>query len=161
MSEHITKATLHQSMQQSYTQLDSLLASLTPEQLITPGVNGKWSIKDNLAHITDWIGYILQLDQAVFHSITFVNPYANQEDDEINEVSYQAAKDLSYTEVRSRFQQAFQHLLNDVEVLSEDQLNAVPAGASRVLGLSIFESSVEHLQEHRELIENWLKLQTL
>ena len=59
MSETIAKAVLLDNIQAEYNRLESLLAPLSEEQLTTPGVNGPWSIKDNIAHLTAWQDYLL------------------------------------------------------------------------------------------------------
>ena len=51
------KAALLANIQAGYDQLEALLASLSEEQMLIPGVNGSWSIKDNLAHLTVWQNY--------------------------------------------------------------------------------------------------------
>ncbi|HTK09429.1 MAG TPA: ClbS/DfsB family four-helix bundle protein [Ktedonobacteraceae bacterium] len=160
MAEHFAKAVLLQQMHDDYTQLELLLEPLTPEQVTIPGVNGSWSIKDNLAHLTAWMDYAIQTVQAVHDHTSFTDPYANQEDDESNETLYQAWKDRPYTEIRQQFQTNFQSFVRGVESLSEEQINAVPPWASRPLALTIIGNSTEHFQEHRELIEKWLAQQT-
>jgi len=51
------KAALLANIQAGYDQLEALLASLSEEQMTNPGVNGSWSVKDNLAHLTAWQNY--------------------------------------------------------------------------------------------------------
>ena len=51
------KAALLAMIQAGYEQLEVLLATLSPEQMTIPGVNGSWSVKDNLAHLAAWQGY--------------------------------------------------------------------------------------------------------
>ena len=156
MTDTITKTALLQQIQEGYEQLQKLLSSLSPAQLITPGVNGSWSVKDNLAHLTAWMDYTNQKMQAVTQQIPFVDPFVDQKEDEINEHFYQEAKDRSYQEVQARFQETFQQFVQSVEALSEEQLRAVPEGASFSLIQSIIGNSTEHFQEHRTLIERWL-----
>jgi hypothetical protein len=45
------KSELINHMQTTRTELENLLAPLTPAQLTTAGVAGAWSVKDLLAHI--------------------------------------------------------------------------------------------------------------
>src|SRR5258705_13804261 len=54
MVETIEKAPLLAKLQSGYEQMNALLASMSKEQKTTPEVNGSWSVKDNLAHITAW-----------------------------------------------------------------------------------------------------------
>jgi len=51
------KAELLAIIRDGYEQFEDLLASLQEEQMTIPGVNGSWSVKDNLAHLTAWQNY--------------------------------------------------------------------------------------------------------
>jgi hypothetical protein len=51
MSEQMNKTGLLDAMRTGYTALEKTLAPLDEAQMTTPGVNGTWSIKDNIAHI--------------------------------------------------------------------------------------------------------------
>ncbi|HEY4384036.1 MAG TPA: DinB family protein, partial [Ktedonobacteraceae bacterium] len=51
------KAELLTHIQAEYDRFEALLASLSEEQMTIPGVNGTWSVKDNLAHLTTWQDY--------------------------------------------------------------------------------------------------------
>ena len=54
MPEPKTKTRIIQLLKTERTRLESNLATLTPAQMIQPGVVGEWSIKDVLAHLADW-----------------------------------------------------------------------------------------------------------
>ncbi len=40
--------------------LEKLLATLTPDQFVQPGVVGVWSVKDVLVHLTEWEQRLIQ-----------------------------------------------------------------------------------------------------
>jgi hypothetical protein len=65
MPEPIAKAALLDTIQTGYSQFETLLAPLSEEQMTTPTVNGTWSIKDTIAHLTAWQGYLLNQLQGV------------------------------------------------------------------------------------------------
>ena len=44
-------------IQSGYEQFEALLATLSEGQMTIAGVNGSWSVKDNLAHLTAWENY--------------------------------------------------------------------------------------------------------
>ena len=54
MTEQLDKAELLANMQAGYNSFEALLAGLNENQMTTPGVNGAWSVKDNLAHLSAW-----------------------------------------------------------------------------------------------------------
>lgn len=58
MSETIEKAALLDNIQEGYKEFEALLAPLSEEQMTVPGVSGRWSVKDTIAHIAAWHGYL-------------------------------------------------------------------------------------------------------
>jgi hypothetical protein len=54
MAQPKTKARIIQELNTERKRLESILMTLTPDQLIQKGVIGEWSIKDILAHLADW-----------------------------------------------------------------------------------------------------------
>lgn len=159
MAEHFVKSTLLQEIHESYAQLEQIVELLTPEQATLFGVNGPWSVKDNLSHLAAWQDYGIKLLQSVHDHVPFDHPFRDMEIDDINEMVYQATKDRPYDEVRQQFQTNFQRFVEGVESVSEEQINAIPSGGTRPLANSIIDNSSEHFQEHHELIKNWLAQQ--
>lgn len=54
MADPTTKAELLKQVQAMYDTLDAAIAPILPAQMCVPGVNGAWSVKDELAHLTFW-----------------------------------------------------------------------------------------------------------
>jgi hypothetical protein len=54
MANQINKAEVLEAMQTEHTNLESLLTTLSDEQMCLPTLEGQRSIKDVLAHIADW-----------------------------------------------------------------------------------------------------------
>ena len=94
MVETIEKAALGEKVQSVYEQLNTLLATLSEEQKTTPGVNGSWSVKDNLAHITAW-QYLLpaRIQSWITGQEPAEFPPEFKTEDEVNEYIYQQNKD--------------------------------------------------------------------
>src|SRR5437763_10382965 len=94
VTEQIDKAELLAQMRAGYNTFEALLAGLNETQMTTPGVNGVWSVKDNLAHLTAW--HLRQLDllqgvrQGKEPGIRLVEDWSV---DEFNEQLYQENKD--------------------------------------------------------------------
>ena len=85
MSDTI-KAALLDNIQEEFNQLETLLSPLSDVQLTTPTVNSTWSIKDNLAHLTAWHGYLLHVLAGVLNDKEpqeYMPGYTNE--DEANE----------------------------------------------------------------------------
>src|SRR5215469_9626948 len=88
------KAALLAMIQADYEQFEALLATLRAEQMTIPGVNGSWSVKDNLAHLAAWQNY----QAARMGGVLVGNeppPLASglEDEDAINEHLYQQHKD--------------------------------------------------------------------
>ena len=157
------KAELLAIIQDGYKQFEALLASLRVEQMTIPGVNGSWSVKDNLAHLTAWHNYQATRQQGVLDGAEPPNPAPGCEtEDEINEYFYQRHKDQPLAEVLADFRASYQHLLDATQALSWETLNEpfpwydnnVPVGAY-TLG-----NTVGHYELHGELIQRWMESQT-
>ena len=157
------KAELLAIIQDGYKQFEALLASLRVEQMTIPGVNGSWSVKDNLAHLTAWHNYQATRQQGVLDGAEPPNPAPGCEtEDEINEYFYQRHKDQPLAEVLADFRASYQHLLDATQALSWETLNEpfpwhdnnVPVGAY-TLG-----NTVGHYEMHGELIRRWMESQT-
>lgn len=154
------KATRIKQIRESYRQFEALLAPLSEEQLTTPNVNGDWSVKDNLAHLTAWHEYLLSRLQALREGGTPPEwmPGLTTED-EINERIYQQNKDRPLADVQTDFRASFERVLDAIEALSEEQLNAPfpwSSSGNPVWGL-VAGNTFGHYEEHGNIIRRWLE----
>lgn len=160
MADDGVKATRMQQVRESYQQFEALVAPLSVEQLTKPNVNGDWSVKDNLAHLTAWHEYVLGRLQALRNGTTPPEwmPGLSTED-EINERVYQMNKDRPLADVQADFRTSFERVLAAVEALSEERLNAPfpwSTSANPVWGL-IAGNTLGHYEEHGNIIRRWLE----
>ena len=154
------KAALLAMIQAGYDQLEALLATLTAEQMTIPGVNGSWSVKDNLAHLAAWQSYQAARMQGVLDGVE-PPPLAPglEEEDEINEYLYQQYKDRPLADVLADFRASYQRVLATTRALSWEALNGpfpwndngVPVGAYTLGNTS------GHYALHQEIIQHWLE----
>lgn len=155
------KAELIAMIQAGYDQFETLLASLSEEQMTIPGINGSWSVKDNLAHLTAWQNYQAARQEATLNGgpePPKPAPGAESED-EINAHIYQQHKDQPLTEVLADFRAAYQRILAATLALSWEALNKpfpwydndVPVGAYTLGNTS------GHYEEHGGIIQSWLE----
>ena len=104
MAETMAKDTLLNNIQEEYNQFEALLASLNEEQMLVPEVNGPWSVKDNIAHLTAWHNYALDQLEGLLagkEPPAFM-PGLTTEDDQ-NERIYQQNKNRPLAEVLADF----------------------------------------------------------
>jgi hypothetical protein len=158
MAEHMQKSKLLAEIRSGYAALEAILAPLSPQQMTTPGVNGQWSVKDNLAHISAWSRRLSMRLQAVREGTQAPpGPYAGMTEDEANEFIYQQNKDRSLDDVLADLRATSQQALEAVQQTSEEDLNKPMSWLNGApLWISIAGNTYEHYQEHSQIIDNWL-----
>ncbi|MBE3559533.1 MAG: ClbS/DfsB family four-helix bundle protein [Ktedonobacteraceae bacterium] len=153
------KAELLQEMRSSYNAFKALLASLSPEQMTTPGVNDTWSVKDNIAHLSAWHHVALNRIQAMNQG-TPRFPLPGKTEDEVNEHFYQQNKARSLDDILAEFDTTYQQIENEVQSLSEEALHRPLAWRNDASILpTIAGNTYEHYAEHSQIIRDWLAQQ--
>jgi hypothetical protein len=156
-----SKAELLDKVQQGYAQFEDLLAPLSEEQMTTPNVNGTWSIKDNIAHLTVWQNYLLSRLRGVIDGSTSEPefPLSAGTEDEENEQIYQQNKDRFLADVLADFRSSYQSVLATIQSMSEESLNGTfPWSTSdRQVWSLIVGNTYEHYAEHSAIIQRWLE----
>jgi hypothetical protein len=126
------KSELLNWLQEEYRQWEVLLDQIGPERMEQPGVNGDWSMKDTVAHLTGWQPRVtanLQAAQRGESEPPPSWPAHLQTDDEINAWIYESNRGRSVREVLDESRQVFQQLRNVVGRLPEDvQIEQVHQG---------------------------------
>lgn len=158
MPEPIAKAALLDTIQTGYSQFETLLAPISEEQMTTPTVNGTWSIKDNIAHLTAWQGYLLNQLQGVIlgqEPPQFMPGLSTE--DEINERVYQEHKDRPLAEVLATFRASYQQVLATIQAMSEETLNTPFPWSTKgnPVWPLIAGNTYGHYQEHGNIIRRW------
>jgi hypothetical protein len=158
VTEHISKAALLELLSTSYERFNALLAPLSEAQLTTAGVNGAWSVKDNLAHISAWQKSTLGMIQAVREHQLYVKPFPPEMSEEaINEHYFQQNKDRSLADVQGEFQERYQQMVQAIEGLSEEAWNEPQAWLrDKPIWMWIRGNGDEHYDEHYEIVQRWL-----
>src|SRR5579884_3401160 len=125
MAETIAKDTLLNNMQEGYNEFEALLVSLSEAQMLMPEVNGSWSVKDNIAHLTAWQDYLISHLEGLLagkEPPEFLPGLTSE--DEQNEQLYQQNKHRPLAEVLSAFRASYRRAYVAVQALSEEALNA-------------------------------------
>jgi hypothetical protein len=158
MTEHMDKQKLLDLMNTGFTSLTALLASLSEQQLTTPGVNSTWSVKDNIAHISAWQKRTLIKVQAVRDNVDFVDPLSPDATEEaVNEQFYQQNKDRSLADVLAELHALHQRFVENVQAMSDEELNRPLSWQNnKPIWLPIYGNSGEHYDEHLTIIRDWL-----
>lgn len=117
------KSELTNWLQQEYGEWEALLADIGPERMEQPGVNGEWSMKDVVAHLTGWNRWLVARLQAAQHGAPEPAPpwpADLQEEDEINAWIYESYRRRPLREVLEETEQVHRQLVATIETLPED-----------------------------------------
>jgi hypothetical protein len=126
MSENTTKSELLAELDQEWAKIERICANLSSEEMVTPGVEGEWSIKDILCHISAWEKYLLDRLGMVLSGQPPYYPAMFTWDDvhRFNARVYVENKDRPLTSVVIEFRNLYHGVMTVLEALSDDQLKA-------------------------------------
>ena len=161
MTGETDKATLLNEMQRGYLALEAMLTPLDETQMTTAGVNGDWSIKDVLTHLTAWQRtMVARLHAAVRNEKPALTDLTDEEIDRLNEQFYQEGKSRPLAQVLMDFRTTYLQIVEDVQALPWEDL----ADSHRFVWLNgtplwryVAGDTYEHYQEHIESIREFLK----
>jgi len=155
------KAQLLDEMNSGYAAFENTLAPLDEKQMISSGVNGDWSIKDILAHLTAWQRYIvIRLQAAARNEKPAVRgPADDEEMDKMNARFYEENKSRPLVEVLADFHATYRQVVEAVQALSDEDLFD-PQRFAWMKGNALWElvagNTYDHYQEHIGSIQEWL-----
>ena len=146
-----------------YHQWEAFLDQIGLARMDQPGVNGDWSMKDVVAHLTGWNRRLVDRLQAAGRGEPEPPshwPEHLQTEDEINAWIYETNRERSVHEILSETQQVFQHLLTVIEGLP-DEVRIEPEWHLVWLGDERFPAGefFDHFHDdHQPDIRAWLAL---
>jgi hypothetical protein len=123
---------------------------------------GQQTVKDLLAHMTDWEAYVLERFRMATRGEHL--PYRIQEEadlDRVNAQTYAANRDRAWDDVYNDFVRVHNELLAAVRDLQEDDLFdparglAVMGGAGRRVVDFVVDNTSAHFTEHAAQIAAW------
>ncbi len=159
------KIKLFELIQAEHAFLDRTLALLSDAQMTQADVQGGWTVKDILAHITTWEQRCLGWLEAAERGEKPQRPepgYTWDELDALNEQDRQASKDRPLDEVLSAYRRSYAEILARVAELPREALFDPDYYAWREgqpLWLMIAGNTHWHYEEHTATIREWLAKQ--
>jgi len=150
-----TKAQAQRQLDEAWRSLGVTLATLREEEILEPGVVGKWSVKDLLGHIAFW-------DDEVAKNMEFIaagqvekilRPGSEEATDQWNEREWRKRREWSLARVRDEWQESHRRVEGALALFPEDKLG-LDVGEHTLLEL-FAEDTYEHYQGHGEDILAW------
>lgn len=163
MTEEMSKQKILELILEEREALETVLARMSQDQMLRPGVTGDWSTKDIIAHLAVWEGKTVQWLEESLRGETPDRPAPGESWDDIdgeNEQFYAENRDRTLAEVLATFQDGQQRALEMVESMSEEDLldpHRFEWRKGDPMWHLVAANTWEHYREHRETIENWLK----
>jgi hypothetical protein len=158
MDAVISRATFLDALRSGRAEWDDLLIEVPRDLMEEPGVEGEWSIKDIVAHITWHEREMVEVlrQRALVGSNLWELPL-----DQRNATIFEENKHRSLDDILSQSGQTFRQLLREVEALSEEDLND-PARFKEmppdwVPWKLLAENSYQHYPDHVASVAAWLR----
>ena len=148
-------------MQTERARLDTIIDTLGESEMLRPALEGGWSIKDALAHITAWEQRFVRAFDAVERGEKPEWPetgWTQAGVDELNEHDFEANRDRSLDAVVAESRRSYAELSSIVERLSDDDLTLPDRWEwtrGHPLILFVSNNADEHYREHADAIEAW------
>jgi hypothetical protein len=163
MNDQIEKMTRHELLNQiriEHGRLEEMLARLTHAQMLLPGVDGDWSVKDVLAHISTWERWMIRWTNSLLRGKKPVTPEP-WDVEQMNAGTYARVKKIPLAEVLEEFRKSYWDSLALAESLREEQLQTVYAETWPMgpLWTGVAANTNWHYKEHCTDIQKWLETQ--
>ena len=161
MPEPTNKATFIEKMEKEHQLLVQSIAKLSTDDLLAPATCGEWSVKDVMAHITEWEQRILGWYRAGLRGENPKTPDADfgwDQIDDLNHATYLKHRKDALPDVRAAFEHSYQELLEAVNAMSEEALfepNQFAWTSEYILADLIIDSTSKHYRGHNKDILAW------
>jgi hypothetical protein len=163
MNENISKLTKQELLDQIRFErglLEGTLERLTHAQMLLPGVDGEWTVKDALAHISTWERWMIRWINTLLRG---EKPDTKEpwDVDQMNAETYRRVKEFPLADVLEEFRKSYWDSLVLAEQLTEQQLqtNYPDTWPMGLLWTGIAANMNWHYKDHREDIQKWLETQ--
>ena len=137
--------------------LEGTLHRLSEDQLTLPNVEGNWSVKDVLAHITFWEKRMVQWINEATQNLIPEIPASWDDVHRLNNQNYQNNRDTPLLVILEEFKQSFTKVIEVVDEISKEDLIKPERYSWRKgnpLWNLVAENTWRHYREHNETINN-------
>lgn len=151
VESRVTTRELLHAIQAERARFEATLARLTAEQILAPGADGPWSVKDIIVHISYWERDLLRRLSG--------QGRPGAPTDGVNERVFQANRASPLEVVMAEFDASYRALMSRLVELSDEELNRPPfyrPWQPRPLWRDVASETYEHYWEHTEPLRVWL-----
>jgi hypothetical protein len=161
MNQHLGAIQLLDVMRTARSNWEALLAEAGEARLTEPGVEGDWSLKDIIAHITYFETWATNCLMAIRRGEPLPQPeYKGLSIDEENALIYERQRSLPLADVLSGSQISFQRSIESVQGLHDKDLYDLEftraAGADWTVFDLIEGDTFGHYNDHSASVRAWL-----
>lgn len=160
-----TKARLLERIDAGRARWETLLTEVGDERMEQPGATDDWTFRDVIAHLNAWREWSLARLAAAGTGEAPSPPWPPGMDEdrpggveEINAWFYERDRDRPAAEVIAESREQFEQMRAAVEALSPEDLSEPGrfVWAADYPLSAVIDGSFEHLEEHEEMIREWL-----
>ncbi len=161
MDNRLTTAQLLEVMRTTRANWEALLAEVGEARLTEPGVEGDWSLKDIIAHITYYEAWTADDVSAIRRGEPLLqSEYKGLSIDERNALIYERNRAKPLAEVLQKSQSAFQRSTAAVEGLRDEDLYDPEFTRASGADWTVFDlvegDTFGHYNEHMMSVRAWL-----
>ncbi len=169
MDDRLDKIKLLTTLRTERTRWETVLAEVGEAQMTQAGVEGEWSVKDIIAHVTAYEAWIVARLDSALRGETLRLEIDRLDLEQRNARIFEENRNRPLQDVLAESQQVFQQLLKSVQALSDEDLTD-PHRLEPFLdplwtdGLPVWRciaaDSYEHYSQHIPSIHAWLDKST-
>jgi hypothetical protein len=120
MEETMTKAKLLATLKQKRAEFDAAVARVPHDQLTAPNVQGEWSVKHIIAHLTNYEAWMADRLYEQLRGINYVpTPLDMMHFDERNKIVHAQHKDRTLDDILAWSQATHKRLIEGIEAHTE------------------------------------------
>jgi len=153
MQPSTRQAQILDQIRATHQPLEALLAPLDEAHMTQPGVNGEWSVKDMLAHITWWEQHLLRRLRTGRDDLFTEGEDVRGTTDRANADVFAAHRDRPLADVRAAYDASFREVLATIETMAAEEL--APEDVYEAIGADTF----MHYPQHTTMLAAWLATQ--
>ncbi|MFX0016052.1 MAG: ClbS/DfsB family four-helix bundle protein [Promethearchaeota archaeon] len=144
--------------------LELMINDLSKDQMLSPNVQGEWSIKDIIVHLTTWeqhgMGWIKAISKGDNPDVP-LKGYSWKDFELLNEEIYQKNRNRPLEEIISESTETFNNLIKLLQEFPKEYLEKTfyskEARKEHFLGKDVIYWRSLHYKTHNQHIKKWLE----